>query len=248
MIDIVICDYYVEQRNEYEKIINEEIRNKKLEMQIALSTRDVNEVIKYVEDNNDKKILYFLDVELESDVNGLELARYIRKYDNKCCIAFITISAELCSLTFKYKVQAMDYIVKGNTREVENRIKECLYVARKKFENINKSNEDKEKSIVIKSGKTFLNFKPKDIIYIETSENHRITIHSAQNRQIDFYGTMKELAEVLPEEFCRVHRSYIVNIKAIKEIDKNKKNIFLSNNKEVSVSRYYLDEVIEKYK
>ena len=47
---------------------------------------------------------YFLDIQLEVDINGIKLGSEIRKYDPIGNIIFVTSHSELTYLTFVYKV------------------------------------------------------------------------------------------------------------------------------------------------
>lgn len=68
-----------------------------------------------------------------------------------------------------------------------------------------------------------------DIFFFETSGNiHKIILH-ALDRQIEFSGTMKELAGTLGDSFVRCHRSFLVNKNNIMEIDAKNRIIYFTN-------------------
>ena len=68
-----------------------------------------------------------------------------------------------------------------------------------------------------------------DILFFETSSNiHKVILH-AKNRQIEFSGTIKELAATLGDSFVRCHRSFLVNKRNIKEIDAKNRIIYFIN-------------------
>jgi hypothetical protein len=50
---------------------------------IVLSISDPKKVIEYVEKSENRSFIYFLDVDLAADINGIEAARQLRKYDSK---------------------------------------------------------------------------------------------------------------------------------------------------------------------
>ena len=54
------------------------------------------------------------------------MAEKIRDIDSLGYIIFITTHSELTYLTFKYRVEAMDFILKDNVNEIDFRINECL--------------------------------------------------------------------------------------------------------------------------
>ena len=62
---------------------------------------------------------YFLDIQLEADMNGIKLGSEIRKHDPVGNIIFVTSHSELTYLTFVYKVAAMDFIFKDDPSELK---------------------------------------------------------------------------------------------------------------------------------
>ena len=113
MLDIIICEDNTTQRKNLETIIENEVRS--AHIRIALSTNNPNEVIQYVQDSKSQNFIYFLDIDLQSNINGLELSKILRQHDPMGYIVFLTSHAELTLLTFQYKVRAMDFIIKAYT-------------------------------------------------------------------------------------------------------------------------------------
>ena len=222
-LKIFICEDDKIQRKTIEKTINKIILNEHYEMEIILSTNDPHEVLNYVKCNKDR-YLYFFDVNLGSDISGIELAKEIRKYDQDGYLIFITEKSELAHLTFKYKVNAFDYIEKDFISGVANRIYECM-------EKINMvdNTENKTQMFIVKNGGTSNHIKFEDILFFETSPTiHKIELHTL-NDSIEFYGKLKEIEKSLDCRFYRCHKSYIVNKDNIKEIDYKNKDIKMIN-------------------
>lgn len=242
MIDIIICEDNNIQRKQIEDIIIEEINTSKVNLHIALSSSSSNEILKYVINSKNKNFIYFLDVELKGNINGIELANIIRKYDLNGYIIFVTSHAELSLLTFKYKVQAMDYILKSNEKELETRIIDCLRVS---YGNFRKLNVIEKKYITLDIGSNIVNFDPNEILFFETYKNHKIRINMF-NENIEFYCSLKEIQLLLPEYFYKCHRSYIVNIKNIKSIDKSNLIIYMNNDNKCYISKRYMKGLLKK--
>ncbi|MBV7276074.1 response regulator transcription factor [Clostridium sp. PL3] len=242
MLDIIICEDNNYQRKVIEDIIINQLKKLNLGISIALTTDNPDDVIKYVEDRRVKPFIYFLDVELKSEINGIELAKKIRKYDPMGYIVFVTSHAELTLLTFEYKVQAMDYIVKNDLNKMENKINECI----KEAYNDYKSSSVKTGPIQINVGNKVIYFNPDDILFFETTDkNHRIRIHT-KDETIEFHGTLKEIEEVLPDSYYKPHRSYLVNTKKIKCIDKKELIIHMINNETCYIALRYLNGLLKK--
>ena len=58
--------------------------------------------------------VYFLDIQLGSDMDGIELAAKIRKNDPRAFIIFTTTHSEMAMTTFRYQVEPLDFLVKDD--------------------------------------------------------------------------------------------------------------------------------------
>lgn len=237
MLRIIICEDDDTQRKAIEVIINKEIINSNLELNIDLSTNNPEDVIKHVEESRGTTFIYFLDVEFGKTINGIELAKKIRKFDSKGYIIFVTSHSELTLLTFHYKVQAMDYIVKYDPKEIQARIVECINEAYKDYKNYN----IKDANIIpISIGNRIIYFNMDEILFFETTnKDHRIRIHTCEE-QLEFYGTLKDIEKIVSPNYYKPHRSYLVNIKKIKSIDKDKLIIHMVNGEACYIASRYL--------
>ncbi|MGH4124048.1 MAG: LytR/AlgR family response regulator transcription factor [Clostridium sp.] len=233
MLEVIICEDNLIQRNNIRQLIENTILREKLDLNIALCTGSPDEVIGYTNTHN-KTGIYFLDVDLKSNINGIRLGEKIREKDNLGFIIFTTTHMEMSYLAFKYKVEAMDYIIKEED-DFKQRVNSCLLKAYKAF---NKDNN--EGCITINTDTRVVNVKLDDILFIETTGvAHKIRIHE-ENRQVEFYCHLKEIQENLTDNFYRCHKSYIVNKNKIKEIDKKNNTIKMINDEECYVSFRYM--------
>ncbi|MGL6184538.1 MAG: LytR/AlgR family response regulator transcription factor [Clostridium chrysemydis] len=233
MFNIFICEDNKEQLDKIHKIIYNTILIENYDMEITLATKNPSELLEYLKSNKIKLGIYFLDIDLSSEINGIQLAEEIRKNDPSGLIIFVTTHAEMSFLTFKYKIEAMDYIIKDNFEDLRNRIKECLIYANKKYSK--ETSPDKIFSLRVED--KIMNINHNDIIYFETSKTiHRIIAH-CKDRQIEFYGKMKNLELELKEyDFCRCHTSYIINKKKVIEINRKDRVALMNNGDECLIS------------
>lgn len=232
MLKFYICEDNLEQRNRFLKYVEDTIIIEELDIGKALITEDPEEILEYLSMNQGTGI-YFLDVDLKNKINGIQLAEKIREYDPSGFIIFITTHAEMSYLTFRYKVEAMDYIIKENYKEVKDRIHKCILNAHSRY-SLNSNQGQKIFKFV--SDDKVIHIENDKILYFETSSTiHKIIIH-AIDRQVEFYGQMKDIEEQLEENFCRCHRSYIVNKDKIKEIHKKERIIYMINGETCMIS------------
>lgn len=228
MLKVFICEDDKKQLKKLHKYVENVIFDGDLDMDISLMTNSPYDLLDFLKNNNVNG-LYILDVDLKSSINGIELAEQIRKYDPRGFIVFITTHSEMSYLTFKYKVEAMDYIIKDDYIEVKNRIKECVLNAYEKYSSLSNTLQN---IFTFELENRIVSVEYDNILFFETSHiPHRIILH-AKNRQVEFYGKLKDIEKQLDERFCRCHESFIVNKGNIKEIDKSKRIIHMNNGQE----------------
>ncbi|EDX66419.1 LytTR family DNA-binding domain-containing protein [Bacillus cereus] len=235
MLEIFICEDEIEQRERLKKYIENYIMIENLDMKIVVCTGEPQEVIDYLKENNSTG-LYFLDVDLQADKSGIALGAEIRHYDTRGSIVFITTHSELTYLTFAYKVEAMDYITKDEFTDIQKRVIDCIDTANKRYITNRHGNK---KIFQTKLGDKVISVNYDEILFFETSSQlHKIILHG-MNRQVEFYGKLKEIVE-LDSRFYRCHNSYVVNKDNIAEIDMKKREVYMVNGEVCYASSRFL--------
>jgi len=232
MLSIFVCEDNRQQLDRITKAINNTVLIENYDMEIKVSTKNPFDVLEYIKNNKGAGI-YFLDVDLKSSINGIELGEKIRKYDPRGFIIFITTHGEMSPLTFEYKVEALDYIIKNDFKNIENRIYECLINANEKY---SMTGYELQKVYHITNGDRIIHVEFDKIIFFETSSTaHKIILH-AIDRQIEFYGHLRDIINQLDERFYKCHKSFIINKDKIKEFDKKKRIVSLINEQQCLVA------------
>jgi len=225
MLKVIVCEDNVNQQIKMRDILSRSILMEDYDMELALISTKPCDVLAYLE-NHTITGLYFLDIDLKADINGIELAKEIRKRDPRGFIVFVTNHPGMSIESFKYKIEAMDFIGKDEIARDTSRISSCLKNAYQKYTN---ANTTIQKVLSIKNNGRVINVPFQEIIYIETTEvKHRLRLHG-ENQLIDFYGQFVELEKVLDERFAKSHRSFIVNRDKIQVIDFSKKIIYMTS-------------------
>ena len=225
MLDIFVCEDNAIQRQSIVKTIQNAVLIEELDMQLVLDTGDPYVLLEKLEASRNTGI-YFLDIDLNSSMNGMKLAQQIRLFDPRGFIIFITAHSELSYMTFQYRVEAMDFVLKDNPAEVKVKLRECLLNA---MERHTLQTNKTHKVYTLEVGGRKISVDYDDILFFETSSNiHKVILH-AKDRQIEFPGTIKELASALSGDFVRCHQSFLINKKNIKEIDAKSRIIHFIN-------------------
>ena len=171
----------------------------------------------------------FLDIDMP-DMNGMELAHIlIKKYEH---LSLVFATAHPGYALEAFELYSVDYILKPYDEE---RIKKTVRRLADKT-GINQS----EAAIPIKTKEQMLFLKPGHILYFETHGNENIIITLHRN-----YVTREDIhtldVRLQPYNFFRCHRSYLVNLKHIKEIIPSGRTyqIILDSEDKIPLSRKY---------
>ncbi len=192
-----------------------------------------------------KPDLVFLDIDLTED-NGLNLARQLERLDRAPAIVFATAYDEYALQAFESN--AIDYILKPFD---ENRIHKAL----KKISKILNMGDHKvhhSPSIKNPNGKIAVLVNDRiillthdDILYLESSKGKCTIKMMEKEYQVSDPLVIME-KKLSNSHFLRVHRSYIVNIDQIAEIEpwfNSTHNLIMKNGSKVPVSRTYVKEL-----
>jgi two-component system response regulator AgrA len=229
MIKVFVCEDHDAQREKITEYVRKYILAENLDMEIVLSTGDPYELLDNLTTGRQHTGLYFLDVDLRSDINGIQLAESIRKLDPRGFIVFITTHDELLPLTFKHKVEAMDYIAKDEITGIGHRIAACIKDACNKYQATNTA-KTSNYSFKMTEAKV-ISVAYNKIIFIETSPRvpRKVILHT-DNGMYEYYGKLDEIQKQLDKNFYRCHKSYIINLNAVESVDRKSHAVNMRGN------------------
>ncbi len=143
----------------------------------------------------------FLDVELPG-MTGLEAARLVLDRRERPAIVFVTAHERYAADAFA--VEAFDYLVKPVEPERLARVVERLARARRR------EAPSVEKIAVVSAGgaKTLLDY---DAIHWVEADGDYTRVHTYDRSYLST-SSLRELNELLPAQFARIHRSHLVNL------------------------------------
>jgi DNA-binding LytR/AlgR family response regulator len=210
--------------------------------------------------SKDPPQLIFLDIQMP-EVNGLEFSKIIQ---NKTKIIFTTAFQQYA--LDGYKVNAMDYLLKPiaypdflqaaqkalEWYEMVDNSQAAASLGETVSENegisLVTSNETKKQSIFVKSDYKLVHIDLDKITYIEGLKDYVKFYVEDETYPILSLLSMKSLESVLPaDRFIRVHRSFIVQPRKIKVIERNR---IVFGKEYIPISESYKDafqEFLNKY-
>ena len=217
---IYICEDDPKQRQQLLEIVANYVMIEALDMQVELATADPFEIVTRLETEPGRAGIYLLDIDLNSSLNGIELAAKIREFDDLGKIIFVTTHAELAPMTFRYKVEAYDYIVKSDHEQLQQQVLTCL----KSIDERKAVSTEAKAQFMFKSGAKSRVVNQQDILFVETLPTpHVLSLHTAHS-EYQFYGRLKEMTESVPD-LVRVHKSVLANIDQVVSVDTKRNNL-----------------------
>ncbi len=196
--------------------------------------------------------LIFLDIQMPK-LNGFELLELI---DNPPEIIFITAHNEYAIKAFE--MNAVDYLLKPYSKErlinALNKATERINAGIPHTQNIQKLIQQPltgfVERVVVKSGFKIKVIPVEKIIYLEAQDDY-VMIYTEDGKHLK-QSTMKYFETFLdPSHFIRVHRSYIVRIDQVVQLEPYSKENYilkLKNGAVLKVSRSGLKNLKERLK
>ena len=152
----------------------------------------------------------FIDINMP-DMNGMEL---VSSLPEQPMVVFTTAYAEYAAESYRFP--AVDYLLKpfdfaDFQRAASRLLKQASLMSAQKT-------VPEEEYLLVKDGYKYISVHIDDILYIQGMRDY-VQIYIEGRKPIVASTSMLQIKEKLPVCFMQVHRSWIVNIKKVKEID-----------------------------
>jgi len=188
-----------------------------------------------------KPDLIFLDIQMPR-LDGFDVVELLGK--DIPGVIFVTAHDEYALKAFE--AQAVDYLLKPVKKErlaaALDRFRSIKKEAVPEMEKLVEAHHDSVgplDRLLIRDGAHVFIIPTEEIIYIEAQDDYA-EVHTKERSYLK-YERMAKLEEQLdPKIFCRIHRSYILNISYLEKIEpysKDKKIAKLNNGKTLSISK-----------
>lgn len=193
-----------------------------------------------------KPDLVFLDIEL-ADESGLDLAKQLENLNPAPATVFATAYDEFALKAFE--LNAVDYILKPFDEErIEKtlkKIKKMKKIGDQEFSVNSTVKNNQNGKIAVLVDERIILLPDADIVYLESSEG-KCTIETMDQKYKVSEALVVLEKKLTNTKFLRVHRSFIVNIDHIVEIEpwfNSTYNLIMKNSSKVPVSRTYVKEL-----
>ncbi len=168
--------------------------------------------------------LVLIDIILNGQKSGIDLAKYLRNHYPKIPFLFISSQTDRLYMEALKKTNPDGFLTKPIRKDSLLAMIEVILFNHKDIP---------EDTILIRDNESSQNVKLDNITYI-MAEHVYIRIYLLSGKMLLIRKSLRDISDELPEQFIRVHRSYIVNKKHIKKWNKNSLKI---QNVEVPISR-----------
>lgn len=231
MLNFIVCDDNISILNKLCKILESIFIDHNIDATIALQASSAEDVLEFIKEN--KVDVLILDINLQSNINGCDLAEMIRQKNKNVYIIFGTGHLEYALIAYKYKT--FDYlpkpIVKEKLEETILRLVDDIHYTPEKF-------------IKLNNNKTVIN--QEEINYIK--RDGMKLVFCTDTRVYETYSSFNKIENCLPDNFVRCHKSYIANVNNISNIQPNKNTILFKDNYKCSIGAKYKNNFLEVLK
>ena len=231
MLNFVLCDDSIPSLKRLSKMLESIFIRNNIEAKIGLLASTPQETLEYI--NNNKVDVLFLDINLNSNLTGCDIADLIRRKNKNVYIIFLTGHLEYALLAYKYKT--FDYLPKPI---IDERLEETV------LRLIEDMSIETSRFIKVNNNKTLINAN--DIHYIKKDGMKLVFCTSKEN--FETYSSFSKFETCLPGNFVRCHKSYIVNINNVKNFKINENILELKNNQSCSIGAKYKTNFMEVFK
>ena len=177
----------------------------------------------------------FCDINMP-DLNGMD---FIKSLAAPPLVVFTTAYAEYAVEGFR--VNAVDYLLKpfglDEFRRAANRLQERL--ASEAQQQTAPAVQADDDSLYVKTDYRVVRIQVSKIRYVEAMSEYLRIYVEGESKPVITLLSMKKMEEWLPDTFMRIHRSYIVNLQQVQEV--NKSRIILDADTYLPIGDMYRD-------
>jgi DNA-binding LytR/AlgR family response regulator len=187
----------------------------------------------------EKVDLVFLDIHMP-ELNGMELPTLVQS-----TAAFVFVTAYKEYAYDSYALNVADYLLKPVSFDrFVNAVNKVLHRKTNETSMLGEkvASTTKVPYLFVRADKKIVRFATSNIRYIEGMKDY-VTIYGT-NGKIVARESLKRIADLLAaDDFVRIHRSYIVPLHAVKQIEGNRVHL---DDKELPIGASYKSELLQR--
>ena len=184
-------------------------------LELAAQCQSALEARQFLE--NDTVDAIFCDINMP-DLNGMD---FVKSLAVPPLVVFTTAYSEYAVEGFR--VNAVDYLLKPfglqDFQRAANRLRERLGSTSSVDQPVVSESDD---TLFLKTDYRIVKVNIPDIRYVEGMSEYLKVWIEGEAKPIITLLSMKKIEERLPASFMRIHRSYIINLNKIQEVNKNR--------------------------
>ena len=216
MLGVIVCDDDRFMLDMSVKTAERCIRENGLDAAVLCRTADYREALRFVDKNPDV-YLYFLDIDFgKSSLNGVDIAKVIKKTEPRSKIVFVTSHADMGMNVLKSGAEALGFIEKtANEGKLLLEYKKYISLA---LENTTadsgnmKAVSDRCVRLLVGIDE-YVSLPISQILYVEADKliSHFIRYHTVDGSSVSVRDTIENVLNNLGVNFMKSHRSVIIN-------------------------------------
>ena len=181
--------------------------------------------------------ILLLDIRM-SDMSGMDVAKVLRDKGWRKILIFITGEEDQVFNAFDLK--AFHFLVKPVADE---KLRTVIMNAMEELRRIEKTSVSNDKYISIQSGPSHISINLSKLLYAGVF-SRKIILHM-DKENIEYYGQLSALEELVDKDFYHIHRSYLVNMKYVQKYDRS--SVTLLNSDNIPIARREYDGFLKTY-
>ena len=236
-MDIIICEDNEKFRTKTVSLVERYFRKTNIKYNILSFSKYTDKLRKYIKDNKDSNKIYILDICLDDDGSGIDIANDIRAKEFDSIIILITGRVGLIPEAQKLRLNIFDYVCKqiNFDKNIVDLMEACTNVF------------NLRQSLKFTFNRNDYNIKLEDVLYIKTDKAIRKTIIVTNTSEYDVSKPLCYFEEQVNKDFVKTNRGCIVNINNIRMIDYETGTIEFHSGKKITgaISTKNISEVKE---
>ena len=209
------------------------------ELELVRSFRDSIEALTFLAGN--EVDLVFLDIDMPN-LDGMQLSELIRNKGIQVifCTAYSEYAVE------SYEKDAVDYLLKPiayeRFRKAVDKALDTRSEVSRPDHTVTREKSGEIRKLFIKSGPRIYQVDTGELLYME-KKGHYVVFHTPRGELLSRMNMNDLMSTLAPDNFIRIHRSYVV---AIDKIDTIEKQRIIIRGKKIPIGNSYRDDFFER--